>query len=152
MKINGLALLGILISVSVFAEPGTYEGGGRGRQFGESEGTYTAKLTLTEISPKSVYQVDESWTDDKGKTGTSSLTFHFNSDGTFKVKRKDVEVGCGYSFDDAEGHWMDYRIQTEHGPMHINQYYSKTEKALHRLGDGILNGKVMFWTDNLIKK
>jgi hypothetical protein len=145
--------LGALLSVSLMAEPGTYKGTGKVRSPGGTlVSTYTASLVLKEISPKSLYEVDETWVTADGRKGGSTLTFHFNADGTFRVKRNNVDVGCGYSFDDQNGHWMDYKVQSEQGPVHINQYYSKTEKRLLRMGDGILNGQILFWTDSLVKE
>jgi hypothetical protein len=144
--------LSAVVSVSLMADPGTYKGKGRGRFGGPAESSYTVTLVAREIKAKSVYELEESWVTDKGDKMTVVHTFHFNPDGTLKVKRDNVEVGCGYSFEDANGMWIDYRLQSPQGPLHINQYFSKADKRVLRIGDGIFNGQVMFWTDSLDKQ
>ncbi len=151
VKLQAL-LLSALVGTSLFAEPGTYKGKGTIQGIGSKPAEYAATLVLKEITPKALYEVQETWDMGNGQKGTFTHTFHFNQDGTFKVKRNNVEVGCGYSFDNAQGHWMDYKVQSEQGPVHINQYYSKVNKQLVRMGDGIFQGTVKFWTDSLAKE
>jgi hypothetical protein len=144
--------LALGLGLSALASPGTYTGNGVSRIPGGTDEKYITTVVVKEIAAKSIYQVDESWEKADGQKSGSSLTFHFNADGTFKVKNNGVDVGCGYSFEDKNGMWMDYRFQSPWGPVHFNQYHSKVDDTVHRLADGILNGQARFWTDTLIKK
>jgi len=149
---KAVILSALFLAVGALASPGTYEGSGKARVVNGSLSTYTSTVVVKEITPKQEYQIDESWVTEKGEKGSSSLTFHFNADGTLKVRNKGVDVGCGYSFEDANGMWLDYKIQTPEGPMHVNLYHSKIDDKVLRLGDAIFRGQAMFWTDALIKK
>lgn len=133
-----------------WAHAGTYTGKGTIGVPGKPKQNYQVKFVVTDVVPEKVMKLGESYDSGDGKPVSYESVFTFDDNGTLKIERNGVKIGCGYCLDlPNQSRWCDYRQETEMGPLHVNMYYDGAHQTLSRLGDIITLDGPKVWNDSL---
>jgi hypothetical protein len=146
-----LAIASLCLSGIAFCVPGTYDGTGTLSLGGAKPQAYHVTVLVDELQPGTDYRVTESYDLGNGQPMKVTSDFHFEQNGTIVITRNGVRIGCGYRVAGVSpgDEWLDYRMETDQGPLHVNQYFSAAAKTVYRMGDLTELAGVGIWRDTL---